>query len=108
MATNFTMDDIRKSVQKDDTLRLQKEIQVGQTVFDADQISKLRRSQLVDYVTTLRFLANQTESVKSIVPGFDPKTVKFTSDPVKVTAGEATKAETEQTMLLGALVMFMK
>src|SRR6267154_4991932 len=108
MASNFTMEEIRKSVQKDDNSRLQKAMQVGQIALDADQISKLTRLQLIEYVTTLRFLVGQTESVKSVVPGFDPKTVKFTSEMAKVAAGEAIKTETEQSALLGAVMMLLK
>src|SRR6267154_2022999 len=108
MASNFTMEEIRKSVQKDDNSRLQKAMQVGQIALDADQISKLTRLQLIEYVTTLRFLVGQTESVKSVVPGFDPKTVKFTSEMAKVAAAEAIKTETEQSALLGAVMMLLK
>src|SRR6267154_1610195 len=108
MATNFTMEEIRKSVQKDDNARLQKEMQVGQTALDVDQVSKLSRLQLIDYVTTLRFLAGQTESVKSVVQGFDVKTVKFTSEVMKVAAGEAVKTGSEQSALVEVIMVMME
>src|SRR6267154_1440639 len=68
---------IKTSVTKDSTERLKDEMKVAQNFFDLSQIEVMSRDKLISYVTHLRGMCNQTESVKVLVKEFDPKVVKM-------------------------------
>src|SRR2546425_7775235 len=75
-AKKVSDEDIRVSISKDDTERLRVELGRTQTVLDKAQIDSLPREKLLEYVFQIRRIADQTESVKHKVEGFNPKAVK--------------------------------
>ena len=68
---------IRVSTTKDDTERLRVELGRAQNILDKSQIDNLSREALIEYVCQVRRIANQTESVKHQVEGFNSRRTKF-------------------------------
>ena len=110
--------ELRKTVQKDSSDRLQQELKLGQTIFDDNAIIKLSRPELISYVTALRKLAGQTTAVRSVVPGFDPSKVtimassSIVSAPasaVVAAASDLTKSTdvADSTSLMSAMMQMM-
>src|SRR6266516_2328276 len=69
--------ELKNTVRKDATPRLQAEMLVSQNIFDEKQVKNFSRNQLVSYVFALRKLAGQTNAVRTLVSGFDPNDVEI-------------------------------
>src|SRR6184192_643766 len=74
--SNINYVDVRVVVQRDSSERLLNEAVIAQTATGKDELEKLTREGLVDFVTLLRLTAGGTESVKSVIADFDIKKAK--------------------------------
>src|SRR3989442_6038984 len=71
MAQKLTYAEIRVIVQKDNTARLTREGQAGQSTIGLEVIEEFNREELVDFITVLRMSAESSESVKKLITDFD-------------------------------------
>ena len=76
MAQKLTYAEIRVIVQKDNTSRLTREGQAGQSTIGLEVIEEFNREELVDFITVLRMSAGSSESVKKVITDFDWETAK--------------------------------
>src|SRR3989442_8654468 len=90
-------EEIRVSVTKDDSDRLRIELGRSQNVLDKAQIDNLSRERLIEYICQIRHIANQTESVKHLVEGFNAKILKFGVIGAEAKSAEEVKKQTEST-----------
>ena len=81
--------ELKDIVTKTASEKLIKELTVGQAYFTETEILSMDRADLILHVCTLRKLARQSVSVKSIVSGFKPSTQTFTFGSGAATAGAA-------------------
>ena len=80
---------IRISVGKHPSDRLRAEILGAQNSLDKAQVESLSRERLIEYACQLRSLANQTESVKNLIEGFNPKITKWGGGEIEAAEGGA-------------------
>src|SRR2546425_388274 len=104
-AKKVSDEDIRVSISKDDTERLRVELGRTQTVLDKAQIDSLPREKLLEYVFQIRRIADQTESVKHKVEGFNPKVVKKGGAGAEV---ESAQGSSEITTILVKMIQEME
>src|SRR3989442_15552125 len=71
MAQKLTYAEIRVIVQKDNTARLTREGQAGQSTIGLEVVEEFNREELVDFITVLRMSAGSSESVKKSITDFD-------------------------------------
>src|SRR3989442_15994052 len=102
--SNINYVDVRVAVQRDSSERLLNEAVLAQTATGKDELEKLTREGLVDFVTLLRLTAGGTESVKSVIADFDIKKAK---EKFKPPVG-AKEKETPQTEMGQMMMIFMQ
>src|SRR5437867_8259343 len=100
--TNYA--DVRVAVQRDSSERLLNETVIAQTATGKNELEKLTREGLVDFVTLLRLTAGGTESVKSVIADFDIKKAK---EKFKPPLG-AKEKEMPQTEMGQMMMVFMQ
>lgn len=59
-------------IKKDSTDRLCSEMKVAQSYFSYIEVNNMSHAELISHVLFLRKLAGQTNSLKTLIPGFKP------------------------------------